>query len=81
MAELEIKLTGVRELLCSDAIHDMLVDRGQEIMNRLPPADYEMSEYCGRTRWNVSIHAITKRSIRACLKQNELLKAVGESKE
>lgn len=81
MAELKIKLTGVREMLCSDEMHDMLVERSQEILNRLPSEEYELSERCGLTRWNVSIHATSKRAVRACLKHDELLKAVGESKK
>lgn len=76
MAKLKIKLTGVRELLRSDEVHDMLMEQGQEIMARLPE-DYEISEYCGAKRWNVGIRTTSKRAIRACLKHDELLKAVG----
>lgn len=77
MAKLEIKLTGVRELLRSDEVHDMLMEQGQEIMACLPSEDYEISDYCGAKRWNVGIHATSERAIRACLKHDELLKAVG----
>lgn len=77
MAKLEIKLTGVRELLRSDEVHDMLMEQGQEIMARLPSEDYEISDYCGEKRWNVGIRTTSKRAIRACLKHDELLKAVG----
>ena len=44
MAKLEIKLTGVRELLRSDEVHDMLMEQGQEIMARLPSEDYEIPD-------------------------------------
>ena len=77
MAKLEIKLTGVRELLRSDEVHDMLMEQGQEIMARLPSEDYEISDYCGAKRWNVGIRTTSKRAIRACLKHDELWKAVG----
>lgn len=77
MAKLKIKLTGVRELLRSDEVHDMLMEQGQEIMARLPSEDYEISDVCGKKRWNVGIRATSKRAIRACLKHDELLKAVG----
>nr|DAE17877.1 MAG TPA: hypothetical protein [Siphoviridae sp. ctWBz6] len=46
-------------------------------MARLPSEDYEISDYCGAKRWNVGIHATSERAIRACLKHDELLKAVG----
>lgn len=77
MGNLKIKLTGARELMCSDEIHDIVAEHGRAIMARLPADGYEMTERRGAKRWNVQIAAHTQEAIKDCLANDTLLKAVG----
>ena len=65
MAKLRVELNsaGVRELLKSPEI--MQACRAQALMVAGRAGDgYEVSEYTGKTRVNVSVHASTRKRIR-----------------
>lgn len=76
MANVIIKLTGVRELLRSDDVHDMLLEHGRAAMARLPAGGYSMTDHQGPKRWNVEVRATSKDAIADNMENNTLLKAV-----
>jgi hypothetical protein len=48
----------------------------EEIQSRAGD-DYDISEYVGQTRVNVSVYAATKEAMQECYDDNTLLKALG----
>ena len=77
MSNLRIELNsdGVRELLKSPEMMAVCRELANGIANRAGDG-FELSEYTGRNRVNVSVHAETKEAMQACLKDNVLVKAV-----
>lgn len=77
MSNLRIELNsdGVRELLKSPEMMGICRELANGIANRAGDG-FELSEYTGRNRVNVSVHAETKEAMQACLKDNVLVKAV-----
>lgn len=77
MSNLRIELNsdGVRELLKSPEMMGICRELASGIASRAG-SGFELSEYTGRNRVNVSVHAETKEAMQACLKDNVLVKAV-----
>lgn len=77
MADVRIELNsaGIQELLKSSEMQSMLLDQANHVASGLD--GYETSVYVGRTRANASIVAVTKEAKKACLEDNELLRALG----
>lgn len=77
MSNLRIELNsdGVKALLKSPEMMGICRELANGIANRAGDG-FELSEYTGRNRVNVSVHAETKEAMQACLKDNVLVKAV-----
>jgi hypothetical protein len=78
MANTVFKLNyeGVGQLLRSDEIMDVCREYAEEVQGRAGDG-YEISEYVGKTRVNVSVYAATKEALEECYEDNALLKALG----
>ena len=68
--------SGVRELLRSQEMMDVIRDYAQQVADRAGDG-YGLSEYVGRNRVNVSIGAETKEASQDNYDNNTLLKALG----
>ncbi|MBQ0112972.1 MAG: hypothetical protein KBT03_07570 [Bacteroidales bacterium] len=72
---------GVRQLLRSEELGEVLKTYANNGINTVASAkDYQISEYRGKNRTNVSISARTERGKKENLNNNILLKALGSSK-
>lgn len=78
MADTVFKLNyaGVGQLLKSDEMMDVCREYAEEVQSRAGDG-YEISEYVGKTRVNVSVYAATKEALKECYEDNTLLKALG----
>ena len=78
MADTTFKLNyaGVGELLKSDDMMAVCRKYAEEISDRAGDG-YEISEYVGQTRVNVSVYAATDEAMKECYEDNTLLKALG----
>ena len=74
--KVELNSDGIRELLKSDEIMEVLRSQARKVMSGLN-SGYAMSEYKGKTRGNVSIYANTKEAYKDNLENNTLLKVAG----
>lgn len=79
MSNVTIKLNseGVKELLKSAEIMAECRSRAAEMAATLGADDYEVSEYVGTNRVNVSVRAKTEKALQDNLDNNTMLKAVG----
>lgn len=77
MNRLKVKLnsSGVREMLKSAEMQNLLAERAQEITNRLGDG-YAADPYVGKNRANVSIRPGTAKAFRETYKENSILKAL-----
>lgn len=78
MAETKFKLNyaGVGQLLKSDEMMAACRKYADEVSARAGDG-YEISEYVGETRVNVSVYAATEEALKECYEDNTLLKALG----
>lgn len=72
----ELNYEGVRELLRSDEMKELLTDLAEGIQKRAGDG-YEVSPYTGKTRVNVSVGTATFEAMQDNLDNNTLLKALG----
>lgn len=79
MSNVTIKLNsdGVKELLKSAEIMAECRSHAAEMAVQLGTDDYEVSEYVGANRVNVSVRATTQKALQDNLDNNTMLKAVG----
>ena len=79
MSNVTIKLNseGVKELLKSAEIMTECRSHAAEMAATLGADDYEVSEYVGTNRVNVSVRAKTEKARQDNLDNNTMLKAVG----
>lgn len=79
MSNVTIKLNseGVKELLKSAEIMAECRSHAAEMAATLGADDYEVSEYDGTNRVNVSVRAKTEKALQDNLDNNTMLKAVG----
>lgn len=79
MSNVSIKLNseGVKELLKSAEIMAECRSHAAEMAATLGADDYEVSEYVGTNRVNVSVRAKTEKALQDNLDNNTMLKAVG----
>lgn len=75
----ELNSAGVRKLLMSAEMQSGLKEYAAMVQSRAGDG-YEISEYIGKNRANVSVHAETKKARKDNLKNNTLLKALGSIK-
>lgn len=75
----ELNSEGVKDLLRSDEMTGALNELALKVRNSAGDG-YEISEYIGKNRANVSVRAETKKAKRDNLKNNTLLKALGSLK-
>ena len=77
MNSLKVKLnsSGVREMLKSAEMQNLLAERAQAVVNRLGDG-YVADPYVGKNRANVSIHPETAKAFRETCKENSILKAL-----
>ena len=76
MANFELNYEGVGELLRSDEMMAVCREFAEEIQAEAGDG-YEISEYVGQTRVNVSVYAATEEALKECYADNTLLKALG----
>ena len=78
MSKVQIKLNsdGIRELLKSAEVMNECRSHAAEMASNLGTDDYEVSEYVGTTRVNVSVRATSQKAIQDNLDNNTMLKAV-----
>lgn len=78
MSKVQIKLNsdGIRELLKSAEVMNECRSHAAEMAANLGADDYEVSEYVGTTRVNVSVKATSQKAIQDNLDNNTMLKAV-----
>ena len=78
MSNVTIKLNseGIKELLKSAEIMAECRSHAAEMAATLGADDYEVSEYVGTNRVNVSVRAKTEKALQDNLDNNTLLKAV-----
>lgn len=74
---IELNREGVRELLRSSAVMNECRSHAAEMAAKLGTDDYEVSEYIGRNRANVSVKAKTDKARQDNMDNNTMLKAVG----
>ena len=72
----ELNSEGVKELLNSPEMKDILVEKAK-MVQQTAGKDYEVNLFEGKNRPNVSIGAMTKKAKKDNLKHNTLLKALG----
>ncbi len=70
---IELNREGVRELLRSEEVQQMLAEEARSRM----PAGCEVDTQAGKNRANARITAVTKAAVSDNLKNNTLLKAIG----
>jgi len=75
MGSFKLNNKGVRELLTSDEMEDVLVEFGRQALMKLDDG-YAISVYTGKKRSNVSVFAQTPEAQRDNLENNSILKAV-----
>jgi hypothetical protein len=68
---------GIQELLKSAEVMAECRSHAAEMAATLGADDYEVSEYVGSTRVNVSVRAKTDKAIKDNYENNTMLKAVG----
>lgn len=68
---------GIQELLKSAEVMAECRSHAAEMAATLGTDDYEVSEYVGSTRVNVSVRAKTDKAIKDNYENNTMLKAVG----
>ena len=66
---------GVRELMQSVAMQEILQEKGSNALSRLG-SGYDMSTHVGHTRANVTVFADSYKAKRENMKNNTILKAV-----
>ena len=71
---------GVKELLKSSGMASCLMDYAKDVRN-IAGIGYEVSQFSGPNRLNVSVYANTKKATRDNLKNNTLLKALGSARK
>lgn len=78
MAETTFKLNyaGVGDLLKSDEMMAACRKYAEDIQASAGDG-YEISEYVGQNRVNVSVYAATEEAMKECYEDNTLLKALG----
>lgn len=73
----ELDRAGVRALLQSKAMGDVLTEYAAEVAGRAGDGFAVSNPYKGQKRLNVEVAAITEEAEQACLEDNVLLKALG----
>ena len=76
MVKFVLNRSGVRELLQSDEMMAVCRDYAQKVADRAGDG-YELDEYVGKNRVNVSIGAVTEEAKQDNYDNNTLLKAIG----
>ena len=82
MSKVKIVLnkSGLRELMCSDEIIDIMSQKADETIRKCPKGYYEKSIYIGKNRANVSIFTDDEetywRNVRKGPNENEVIKAL-----
>ena len=76
MAKFVLNREGVRDLLRSDEMMAVCREYAQQIADRAG-SDYELSEYTGVNRVNVSVGTTTKEALQDNYDNNTLLKSLG----
>lgn len=78
MSKVTVKLNsaGIRELLRSSDVMKECRKHAGDMAKNLGTDDYEVSEYTGPNRVNVSVKAKTQKAIQDNLDNNTMLKAV-----
>lgn len=74
--KIELRSDGVRELLRSKEVQAECKKHASEMAARLGTSSYEVSEYTGPNRVNVSVRAKTQQAVQDNLDNNTMLKAV-----
>lgn len=77
MGRIVLNSSGVRELLKSEEMMEVCKEQADMIQQRLGDG-YSVNTYVGKYRVNAEVRADTRASIQDCLKNNTLLKAVGQ---
>lgn len=77
MSKIKFKLNraGVRELLRSPEVGEVVAEEARSRANRLP-AGYSVNLYTGQNRVNAEIHADTRKAWKDNLKNNTLEKVI-----
>lgn len=70
---------GVRELLKSQEMMNVVTEYADQVQKKAGDG-YEVSQYIGKNRVNVSVYAETRKARKDNLEHNTLLKALGGSK-
>ena len=73
---IELNSEGIQELLKSAEVMAECRSHAAEMAERLGTDNYEVSEYTGTTRVNVSVSAKTQKAVQDNLENNTMLKAV-----
>lgn len=76
MDNFELNYEGVGDLLKSDEMMSVCREIAEEIQARAGDG-YDISEYVGTSRVNVSVYAATDEAMKECYEDNTLLKALG----
>lgn len=76
MVKFELNYSGVGELLKSSEVMAVCREYAEQVRDNAGEG-YELSEYTGRTRVNVSVYAATEEALQECYENNTLLKALG----
>ena len=86
--EIKLNRAGVRELMQSPEMQEILKEAGEQVAQaanaaaKIPGAEYEAeAPFVGRNRANVSVHPANKEAGKDNLQQNTLLKALGSAKK
>lgn len=74
--KIELNAAGVRDLLRSEEVCDMLTERAM-VARRALGEGYATSARLGKNRWNVSVYAESEEAKREAYEDNSILKAVG----
>lgn len=74
---LELNHDGIRELLTSPEMLDVVMEHANRIASGLGDG-YEVTGYTGSGRVNASIKAVSQEAINDNLENNTLLKAIGK---
>lgn len=76
MGKIVLISKGIKELLKSDEMMQVCKEQANVVQQRAGDG-YSVNTYVGKYRVNAEVRADTRESIKDCLKNNTLLKAVG----
>lgn len=75
MSKFILNRAGVRELMQSEEMQEILIEKGSAAVSRLGPG-YDYNLHIGKTRANVNVYADSIKAKRQNAKHNTILKAV-----